>query len=82
MEMKDILIHSLNPGSSFLSFLTLSVGLVVVLAGIFRHFPAIPEPDLPIRMPFGKLPFFDGIVLYGLLIILVLFNIRVINSIL
>ncbi len=82
IAMKDILIQFLNPSSSFLNFLTFMVGLIVVLAGIFRHIPAIPEPDLRISMPFGKIPFFDGVFLYGLLIILVLVNIKFISSIL
>ena len=78
--MKDIFIQSLNPNNSLLNFLTFMVGLIVVLAGIFRHIPAIPEPSLRFRMPFGKLPFFDGIVLYGLMIIFVLINIKIIRS--
>lgn len=81
-SMKDMLIQSLNPNNSLLNFLTFMVGLIVILAGIFRHIPAIPEPNLRLRMPFGKLPFFDGIVLYGLLIVLLLINIKVIHSIL
>jgi hypothetical protein len=81
-NMKDMLIQFLNPSNSLLNFLTLVVGLIVLLAGIFRHIPAIPEPDLRLRMPFGKLPFFDGIVLYGLFIVLLLINLKVIHSIL
>jgi hypothetical protein len=81
-NMMDMLLESLNPSSSFLNFLTLLVGLIVVLAGIFRHIPAVPEPNLRITMPFGKIPFFDGVFLYGLFIILVLISIKLISLIL
>ena len=41
-------------------------------ATIARHTPAIPEPELPLKTPFGKLPFFDGIILYGAFILILL----------
>jgi hypothetical protein len=55
-----------------LSSFSLLVGLLIVLATIFRFKPLFPEPEIPVRTPFGKLPFFDGIILYGLVILILL----------
>lgn len=57
--------------SSFLAF-TLLVAFLTLLTIVLRLAPAIPEPELPIKTPFGKLPFFDGVILYGFVILILL----------
>ena len=59
----------LNIDGSFrypLDFLIVLMVAIVFLAMSLRYIPGIPEPDLRFKSPFGKLPFFDGVVLYGL----------------
>ena len=55
-----------------ISFLVFLMGAVVVSATVFRYMSAIPEPELPIGTPFGKLRFFDGVILYGFVILVLL----------
>lgn len=47
-------------------------GLIVSLVVVFRFIPSLPEPELPIKTPFGRLLFFDGIILYGVVILILL----------
>jgi hypothetical protein len=70
--MEDTYLHFLNPCSAILNFLAISLGVLVFFAVIARLIPAVPEPELPVKTPFGKLPFFDGIVLYGAIILILL----------
>jgi len=52
-----------------LEILTILMVAIVFFAMVFRHIPAIPEPNLRFRSPIGKLPFFDGVVIYGLMFV-------------
>ena len=81
-KMEHALIHSFNPITAPLNFFALVVGAIVLLAWVFRHIPSIPEPDMRLRMPFGKVPFFDGVVLYGLFTILCILTMKTIGSLL
>jgi hypothetical protein len=47
-------------------------GFITSLSCILRYSPFIPEPEFPLKTPFGKLPFFDGIALYGVITFLLL----------
>jgi len=59
-----------------LDLLFFFVGVILLLSLIFRQTSLIPEPRLPVRTPFGKLPFFDGVILYAAFIIICLFVIQ------
>lgn len=65
-----------------LDILLVFTSCVVLLGGVFRHTSLIREPSCPIKTPFGKLPFFDGVILYGLFIIVGVFTVKAISSIL
>jgi hypothetical protein len=56
---------------SLTSFLVL-LALLVSVAAVLRYIPSIPEPCFPIKTPFGKLPFFDGVILYGAALLVLL----------
>ena len=47
-------------------------GGLLLLVGVLRYAPLIPEPEFPLKTPFGKLPFFDGVILYNLVIFILL----------
>lgn len=68
--MENACLHFLNTCKIILDFLAISLGAEVLFALVARHIPALPEPELPVKTPFGKLPFFDGVVLYGVVILL------------
>jgi hypothetical protein len=57
---------------SVLDLTALIVFILVAFAFVFKNIPSIPEPSLRIKSPFGKLPFFDGIIWYGGAILLFL----------
>ena len=60
-----------------LNFLIISIAAIVFLAIVCRYFPIISEPRWRVRSPFGKLPFFDGIILYGLVIMPILVLLKI-----
>jgi hypothetical protein len=70
--MEDACLPFLNACKTMPGFLAATLGAGVLFALIARHIPAFPEPELPVKTPFGKLPFFDGVVLYGVVILLLL----------
>ena len=70
--MTDILSLFLKITPSCFSVLMAITGLITFLAGILRYSSLIPEPELPLKTPFGKLPFFDGIGLYGIVTLFLL----------
>jgi hypothetical protein len=70
-EMKDIIIP-LFKINTILTFGICFAGFTVFVALVCRFMPFFPEPELPVKTPFGKLPFFDGIVLYGFIILILL----------
>ena len=72
ITMEDIYLQFFDRFSSPSSILVISLGALVLFAAIARHIPAVPEPKFPMKTPFGKLPFFDGIVLYGTVILILL----------
>jgi len=80
-SMKDTLLHN-NMDKSFwtpFDFLMVSIVTFVFLAMVLRYFPSIPEPNWRFRSPMGRLPFFDGVVIYGLALTLVCFIIKFIE---
>ena len=80
--MKVPLLHMDKALLTPLDTLIVAVAVLVFLAMIFRYFPNIPEPNWRFRSPVGKLPFFDGVVLYGLAFILICFTIKFIEVLL
>jgi hypothetical protein len=55
------------------SIFSIAIGFVlsiVCLAIIGRFGAFFSEPEHPIKTPFGKLPFFDGIIVYGIVLAL------------
>ncbi len=70
--MENACLHFLNACEIILDFLATGLGAGILFALVARHIPAFPEPELPVKTPFGKLPFFDGVVLYGVVILLLL----------
>ena len=52
--------------------LILLIGSCVVSSFVLRHIPAVPEPKIRLKTPFGKLPFFDGVILYGSFMLILL----------
>lgn len=65
---------------SVLDMIALSVLIMVAFAFVFKNIPSIPEPTFRIRSPFGKLPFFDGIIWYGGTILLLLLIVNFLRS--
>ena len=55
--------------SCFTALIIISAA-VTFLAGILRYSAIVPEPGRPLKTPFGKLRFFDGIALYGIVTLL------------
>jgi hypothetical protein len=55
-----------------LSAIILCTGIAVLLASLGKLILAIPEPELPIKTPLGRLRFFDGMILYGSVILVLL----------
>ena len=74
--MIETFLKCFEPASSFLTFSLMVLGFLVGLASVFRYIPSIPEPSWPIKTPFGKLPFFDGVILYGA-VMLIFFGILI-----
>jgi hypothetical protein len=58
--------------STILTFGICFAGFTVVVALVCRFMPFFPEPELPVKTPFGKLPFFDSVILYGVVILILL----------
>jgi len=79
--MKAPLLHIDKPFFTPVDFFIVSMAVIVFLSVIFRYFPSIPEPKWRFRSPLGKLPFFDGVVLYGLGFIVIGFTIKLIEII-
>ena len=65
-----------------LNLMTVLAGVLVFVAAVCRSVPSIPEPEYPLLTPFGKVPFFDGVVVYSLFVLLFLFKIRLIEYLL
>lgn len=57
---------------AMINLFALLVSITVVWAIILKRLPAVPELEWPIKTPFGKLRFFDGIILYGFVILILL----------
>lgn len=57
---------------AMINLFALLVSITVVLAIILKRLPSVPEPECPIKTPFGKLRFFDGVILYGFFILILL----------
>ena len=70
--MADILSHFLKINNGFFTGVLTFIGLITFLAGTLRYTPLVPELKFPLKTPFGKLPFFDGVFLYGIITLLLL----------
>jgi len=55
-----------------LNLFFLLVSIAALLAIIGKFLPAVPELELPVKTPFGKLRFFDGVILYSFVILVLL----------
>ena len=70
--MTDMVSHFLEINTSCLTVLMAVIGVITFLAGTLRYTSLIPELKFPFKTPFGKLPFFDGVFLYGMVTLLLL----------
>ncbi len=62
--------------------ITLFIIALMGTAFICRYIPAIPEPARPLKTPFGKVLFFDGVLLYGAMVMVFLSLLKIMGRLL